>query len=418
MRSRRILTCLFSICLISAACSSDETAQTHSFQIIEEDGIPVAITSGGPKYEGELFTYEPVLTLKEDPQNEASLLFRPGEFTMDEDGCFYVLDHGDSRIAVFDPGGNYIRSFGRKGQGPGEFTTLNDISVHDGIVSVFDTNSDRVTRFRTDGTLLDVVTVPASASDQRIHVMHVLGNGHLFLVKRVSLGPEGTEFTQYKAEVLDASHNTIWTAETHKVKTSIFTQMSNGVMLSFGLPFSSAPVIEYIRGQGILLSGGVDPELIWYNTDGTIKKKIRLGLVPTPFTTEDRTKIKTRYEEGLSAAKEANNERMIPIYEAQLNAFELPQNRPYWREVISDNAGCLWLLVPEHTVDREAAGGGYLFRVVSPEGEYLGNTRVTYSRGFNIVRGKLMVRWTPPEAESPELLICNIRPAVEGLKYP
>ena len=82
MRSRRILTCLFSICLISAACSSDETAQTHSFQIIEEDGIPVAITSGGPKYEGELFTYEHVLDLQEDERVE-SLLYNPTGFHMD-----------------------------------------------------------------------------------------------------------------------------------------------------------------------------------------------------------------------------------------------------------------------------------------------------------------------------------------------
>jgi len=409
------------ILLPLTACSSKTTETAHTFQIHEENGVNIAVTTGGPKYEGELFTYEPVLTLKEDPQNEASLLFRPGEFTMDEGGFFYVLDVGDSRIVVFDPEGNYLRSFGRKGQGPGEFVTMNDLSVHEGIVSVYDTNSNRTTRFKTDGTLLDVVTVPIPPSDismgrGRVRKMHVLDDGRLVLFKSEYKEIGKAQLLCNSIVVLGTDNDTLWTVETPFVQTSIYTPMSNSGMLSFGLPLSSAPSVEYVLGQGILFSGGVDPELIWFNVDGSIKRKIRLELDPIPITAEDRTKVRARYEESLADAKD-NNERMIPIYEAMLKALAFPDNRPYWREIISDDIGWLWLQVPEHTVDREAAGG-YLFRIVSPEGEYIGNTRVAYGRGFNVVQGKLMVRWIPPEAESPELLICNIRPAVEGLKYP
>lgn len=415
--SRNIL-----LLLILSACSIQEIETSHSFQIYKKNGDTIAETTGGPKYEGELFTYEPVLTLKEDPLNEASLLFRPGEFTMDEDGFFYVLDYGDSRIAVFNPEGNYLKSFGRKGQGPGEFVTMSDLNVHNGIVSVYDTNSNRTTRFSTDGTLLNIVTVPTPTSDisssrSRVRTMHVLDDGRLVLLKYEYKNVGEAQLLGGSVVVLGTSNDTLWTVEMPFVQTGIFTPMSNGGMLSFGLPLSSGPVVEYVHGQGIVLFNGVDPELIWFNLDGTIKRNIQLGLDPIPITAEDRAKVRTLYEERLANAKD-NNERMIPMSEAMLKALVFPDNRPYWRGVISDDSGCLWLLIPEHTVDREAAGGGYLFRIVSSEGEYLGNTRVSYASSFNVVQGKLMVRWTPPETESPELLICNIRSAVEGLVYP
>ena len=44
----------------------------------------------------------------------------PSDIVIDEQGNIYILDSGNHRIQKFDPEGNYLASFGRKGQGPGE----------------------------------------------------------------------------------------------------------------------------------------------------------------------------------------------------------------------------------------------------------------------------------------------------------
>jgi len=49
------------------------------------------------------------------------LFFRIRGITVDNEENIYVIDWGNYRIQKFDKNGSYIQSFGRWGQGPGEF---------------------------------------------------------------------------------------------------------------------------------------------------------------------------------------------------------------------------------------------------------------------------------------------------------
>ena len=106
------------------ACSSREAGTYLSFIQYIEYGATFADTVGGPKYSDPLFRYEKILTLKEDPAKPESYLFNPGSISMDPDGLIYVTDRGNQRIAVFNSDGEYLRSFGREGEGPGEFLSM------------------------------------------------------------------------------------------------------------------------------------------------------------------------------------------------------------------------------------------------------------------------------------------------------
>lgn len=83
---------------ISACSNSDERNTTHSFRIYDEEGVTIAETTGGPKYQDPLFTFEEVLVLQEDPENEDSMLYRVGMFLRGDDGRYYVADWGAHRI--------------------------------------------------------------------------------------------------------------------------------------------------------------------------------------------------------------------------------------------------------------------------------------------------------------------------------
>lgn len=80
---------------------------------------------------------------------------RPTNATVDEDGDLYVADTFNDRIEIFDADGNFIREFGKPGDGPGYFARPKGIAVdRDGHIWVADAMQDRVQVFTPEGKLL------------------------------------------------------------------------------------------------------------------------------------------------------------------------------------------------------------------------------------------------------------------------
>ncbi|MDJ0840055.1 MAG: 6-bladed beta-propeller [Acidobacteriota bacterium] len=74
------------------------------------------------------------------------------------DGRTYVLDGGSIRIHVWNAAGDYLTSFGRQGQGPGEFVFRNNsnaLSFQGNSLYVFDSATGKVTVFDEEGRYLD-----------------------------------------------------------------------------------------------------------------------------------------------------------------------------------------------------------------------------------------------------------------------
>jgi len=67
---------------------------------------------------------------------EDSLLYRWVTSANDDEGKIYVTDMLDCSVKKFDDIGNFIKKVGRRGQGPGEFTTPATIRFHDGYLFV------------------------------------------------------------------------------------------------------------------------------------------------------------------------------------------------------------------------------------------------------------------------------------------
>jgi len=103
----------------------------------------------------------PILELKEelslgDSQAQGDYAFgQIRSFTVDDAGSIYVLDYKDSHIKVFAASGEYVRTFGRKGQGPGEFDNPLMLSINrtSSELVVFQV-SRKMSFFKTDGTFL------------------------------------------------------------------------------------------------------------------------------------------------------------------------------------------------------------------------------------------------------------------------
>ena len=77
---------------------------------------------------------------------------------MGPDGDLYVLDAQASEIRRFDPTGQWVRSYGRRGEGPGEFGSPSSIAVRsDGAVFARDSRNARLQGFTPDPVQWPVV---------------------------------------------------------------------------------------------------------------------------------------------------------------------------------------------------------------------------------------------------------------------
>jgi DNA-binding beta-propeller fold protein YncE len=92
---------------------------------------------------------------------KAHTLTTPGDFAMptnvavDKEGNLFVSDTFNDRVEVFDADGNFVRAFGKAGDGPGYFARPKGIAVDgDGHVWVADGVQDRVQVFTPEGQLL------------------------------------------------------------------------------------------------------------------------------------------------------------------------------------------------------------------------------------------------------------------------
>jgi hypothetical protein len=62
---------------------------------------------------------------------------------VDNTGNFWVLDAGNHRVQVFDHNGEYVRTLGRAGQGPGEFTRPRELVIAGDRIVVSDAGNRR-----------------------------------------------------------------------------------------------------------------------------------------------------------------------------------------------------------------------------------------------------------------------------------
>ncbi|MCA9756046.1 MAG: 6-bladed beta-propeller [Candidatus Eisenbacteria bacterium] len=79
------------------------------------------------------------------------------------DGTFYFLDMQLTEIQVFSPSGEYLRSIGHEGEGPGEFQRPNGVfMLPDAVIGVIQGRPGKVVLLQQDGTPAGNLPVPGT----------------------------------------------------------------------------------------------------------------------------------------------------------------------------------------------------------------------------------------------------------------
>ena len=316
--------------------------------VVKEGDVTVVKNPGDPIYK------TPILELKEDlslggPRVVGDYAFgNIRNFVVDDQGSTYVLDGKNYRVQVFNASGKYLRTIGRKGQGPGDldsplFLALNrtsdELLVLQGI--------RRLSFFRTEGSFIRQLSINNSIRAQ------LDSRGQIYLLEQ-SRSKEG-----------------IWSFDVKKL--SMFgTDL--GVVASVPgqgyagriNPFLPLNHFQVDRSDYLVYGDSRTYEILFFEpSEGKLFKRIMRQYSAIPVTEEDRKRV----VEDTPPEIQAN--------------YVFPRYHPLFTGFFLSDLGHLFVRTNEKTED----GQKHIYDIFDAEGRFIGRMPLRPS-GVTILIGK------------------------------
>jgi hypothetical protein len=164
--------------MLCVACggANDRASRT---EVVDSGGVQL-VRNGG---QVDTVTLQPDLTIGTVDGPEELQFFRVSALAVTPDGGVLVGD-GSGTIRHFDSAGAFVRRFGRRGAGPGEFQRPSAIHIYGDTTAVVDVGLFRITEFDAGGAVLG--TIPLR-QERTIVFPTARANGG-WLVQRVTPG--------------------------------------------------------------------------------------------------------------------------------------------------------------------------------------------------------------------------------------
>jgi hypothetical protein len=153
MRRLLFLTLVISFIIGFSACSQQRSEWAGKIE--EIDGVTVVKNTKEPIFSDEVFNLVEDLSIGKVEGQEEYIFSQISAVDVDDNERIYVADMLPAHIKVFDRNGEYLRTIGRKGQGPGEMQMPYFVQItSENEVLVQDLGTQRIIYFTPDGEFL------------------------------------------------------------------------------------------------------------------------------------------------------------------------------------------------------------------------------------------------------------------------
>jgi hypothetical protein len=175
-----------------------------------------------------------------------------------------------SEIQVFSPSGEYLRTVGREGEGPGEFAAVSDMYLGPngllGLVRIF---PGRIYQIGTDGSPADFFNLPTTDGFQLVHVAQANGD-RIVVAAAVQTRAQGKQIETSYLKAFDVDGNEL----AHYCEEARETRFG-------GMQFDEKIFSDFARRWALAADGRVavvmsfdDYRIDVYNADGTLDRVI------------------------------------------------------------------------------------------------------------------------------------------------
>ena len=156
MKNRRLFGGLFCVVLFLLLFSCQKGEET---EIETVNGVPVIRNPKEPTaIKGKLakITLEEELSIGEAEGREEYMFSNIpsiGSLAVDDSGRIYIVDYQAAHVKVYDAAGVYLKTIGKQGQGPEEFSRPSRVAItNEGLLAVEDMGNRAIKMFTLDGT--------------------------------------------------------------------------------------------------------------------------------------------------------------------------------------------------------------------------------------------------------------------------
>jgi len=291
-------------------------------------------------------------------ENDAHYLFyRVSDIHVDTDGNIYVLDSGNYRLQVFNKNGNYIRTIGKRGQGPGEFNTPKCLRLDDetGNIYVVDNMLRKIIIFEKEGKYIDKdIPLVEILSDFYLDSDRCIWGKFIFpgidsrFIRKVShTGKVEKTFTEnpYYNNRIKLSYSKVGN-----------TAYLGGYFFTHGYEYDL--FLSQVDNHTFIYGYSKDYELIAVDKTGETLFMIRKDETPKEITRNEKDRIKNQ---------EIGNIRKRGYLVSEL-PIKFPEYMPYFYSIITDNKGRIY--VRKNPVSRES-NTNHEYDVFNKEGRYI-----------------------------------------------
>lgn len=286
-------------------------------------------------------------------------------------GDSYFLDEQLCEVRVFDAQGNYLRTFGREGEGPGEFRMARDLLLlPDGQIGVIYGQQTRMAKYGLDGSIgKDLSLTPEGT--RFAFMMGAQSRGGQMVLQQHSSSIKDNEMTSTMSMLgMDADGNV-----THTYSESSTTKKLDGPNISISISDDDMANAWVLLEDGSLAINESDEEyrIDILGADGELIRTITRDYAPLarPKTEIDRIKAERR-ERAESTGRPVDDEPIDEFYDVILDMHVGPDGQ-LW---VMTGRGRFGEGVPENTLGTFDVfdGEGNFVRQVSIDAPYMGGS--------------------------------------------
>jgi len=316
------------VCLTLGFCLAACKGKVQKAKVETIDGVTYVHNPATPLHPTKVVIFEEELIYKEKDESGEIRLFKPGRFTVDAEDNIYIGDDSDSAIKVFDSQGKYLRTIGREGQGPGEFTDIGDIFLlPNGRLLVIDFQTRRTLFFSPEGQFLSSFQLKKDFE-------------RIYLATDSSCTLEEGIYGENKPErwikTINFSGEELLSFGQFSYPEFKTIRMGGG-MARLAVPWSPASAFGGDRTRQWLYHCPGDIYLIEvYDQQGKLFRKIDRPYERVPVTSEDISEFRSRFADRPDSP-------MAKFYQQ----MEFPKVKMITNRMIVDSAGNLWVRTNE-----------------------------------------------------------------------